>query len=451
MGNAAVTGVGGDAKIAGWGTIKLISKCNGQDFVLILEDVLHVPSTRNNLISLGQWDAAGGQYTGGGGVITLTTKDGKRIGHSKKISNHLYKMDMTICKATSKLPKDYAASPHAFISKQPALSWEMWHRRFGHIGYTGLQKLLDKKMVNGFTVDERMGKPNCEACTQAKQHVEPFPKASKHTRKPGELTHIDLWGKYAVQSINGKQYYLLFVDDVKQYMTVEFLKRKSDAAQEVINYLAHLITQGRTPKAIQIDGGGEFMNEKVETWCKAHEIEIHKTALYSPSQNGMAEQMLIELGCTMLIAGELPEFLWEYAMAHAAYLRNRSYMKHLPTSTPYQGWFDAKPNISHLREFGAPVWVLLQGEKGQWKMLPKLKRCAYIRHDDGMKAIKYYNVETHKVLTSRNFRHLNPTTDPIPPTPITIAPDAPYEGEMEDSMLGTTGSDRDPNLEPKKR
>jgi transposase InsO family protein len=100
------------------------------------------------------------------------------------------------------------------------------------------------------------------------------------------------------------------------------------------------------------------VNEKVETWCKAHGIEIHKTALYSPSQNGAAERMnrmLIELGRAMLVAGELPGILWEYAIAHTVYLRNRSYMKHLPTSTPYQGQFDAKPNVSHLREFGAPV------------------------------------------------------------------------------------------------
>jgi hypothetical protein len=309
-------------------------------------------------------------------------------------------------------------------------------------------------MVDRFTVDQRTEKPNCEACTQAKQHIKPFPKASKHTTEPGELTHIDLWGKYAVQSINSKQYYLLFVDDAMRYTTVEFLKGKSDAAQEVINYLAHLIMQGRTPKAIQIDSGGEFMNEIVETWCKAHGIEIHKTAPYSPAQNGMAERMnrtLVELGHTMLIAGELPEFLWEYAVAHVAYLRNRSYVEHLPTSTPYQGWFDAKPNVSHLREFGAPIWVLLQGEKEQQKMLPKSKRCAYVRHDDGVKAIKYYNAETRWVLTSRNFQHLSPTTDPAPPTPVTIMPDAPHEGEMRDSTPGTTGSDRDPSLAPKKR
>jgi hypothetical protein len=66
--------------------------------------------------------------------------------------------------------------------------------------------------------------------------------------------HIDLWGKYAVKSIHGNQYYLLFVDDVKRYITIDCLKEKLDAAQEVIDFLTHLITQGKKPKVIQIDG-----------------------------------------------------------------------------------------------------------------------------------------------------------------------------------------------------
>ena len=38
---------------------------------------------------------------------------------------------------------------------------------------------------------------------------------------------------------------------------------------------------------------------------------------------------------------------------------------------PYEGWYNKKPNVSHLHEFGAPVWVLLQGQKIDWKMQPK--------------------------------------------------------------------------------
>ena len=63
-----------------------------------------------------------------------------------------------------------------------------------------------------------------------------------------------------------------------------------------------------------------------------------------------------------------------------------------------------KPNVSHLREFGTEVWVLLQGQKQPRKMETKSRRRLFMGYDDGSKSIKYYNAETRKVLTSRNFR-----------------------------------------------
>jgi hypothetical protein len=62
----------------------------------------------------------------------------------------------------------------------------------------------------------------------------------------------------------------------------------------------------------------------------------------------------------MITGSKLPEFIWEHAIAHAAYVRNRAYTISISEMTPYQAWFGNKPNVSHLREFGAPVWVLLQ-------------------------------------------------------------------------------------------
>jgi hypothetical protein len=70
-------------------------------------------------------------------------------------------------------------------------------------------------MVDGFYDHHQMDKPDCVACTEAKQHVESFPKTANRQTEPGELTHIDRWGKYAVKSIHGNQNYLLFVDDTK--------------------------------------------------------------------------------------------------------------------------------------------------------------------------------------------------------------------------------------------
>ena len=91
----------------------------------------------------------------------------------------------------------------------------------------------------------------------------------------------------------------------------------------------------------------------------------------------MAERMnrtLTELARANINGQEIPEYLWEYVISHAAYIRNHTYTKPMGTLTPHQGWFNYKPNIAHLREFGAPVWILLQGQKEQRKMLPKSKR-----------------------------------------------------------------------------
>jgi hypothetical protein len=193
----------------------------------------------------------------------------------------------------------------------------------------------------------------------------------------------------------------------------------------------------------------------LETWCKEWGIEIYLTAPYSPSQNGIAERMnrtLAKLGHTMLIGNDLPEFLWEYSIMHAAYLCNRTYTKHLLNSTPYQGWHNKKLNVAHLQEFGAPVWVLLQGQKEDRKMLPKSKHRVYVGFNEGAQAVKYYNAETCNILTSRNFHHINPPVHTTPPEPIKLTPDMVCKGESEGDMLpmGVTGSDDTTcNLEPK--
>ena len=138
----------------------------------------------------------------------------------------------------------------------------------------------------------------------------------------------------------------------------------------------------------------------------------------------------------MLDDQDLPEFLWEYVISHTAYVRNRVYTKPLGTLTPYQGWFNKKPNIAHLREFGAPVWILLQGQKEQCKMLPKSKRRIYVGYNDGSNSVKYYNAETRKVLPSRNFKNIQRPMNTKPPEPMIVTPDVLHEGESgADHML----------------
>jgi hypothetical protein len=259
-------------------------------------------------------------------------------------------------------------------------------------------------MIDGFTVNPSSPTPDCVACTEGKQATKPFPKKAEraHTKK-GELTHMDLWGKYDIASILGHQYYLLLIDDATRYVTVYFLKNKSDANQCVKQYFTHLHVRGISTHAFRVDRGTEFVNNDLLTWCKDKGMDIQMTAPYSPSQNGIAERMnrtLVELVRTMLSASKMPEFLWEPAVAHAAYIRNRAYTTAISEITPYQGWYGHKPNVSHLREFGSSVWVLLQGQNIDRKILSKFKRRAYVGYNNESKSIVYYNAKTRKLLTS---------------------------------------------------
>ena len=96
-------------------------------------------------------------------------------------------------------------------------------------------------------------------------------------------------------------------------------------------------------------------------------------------------------------------------------------------------------------EFGAPVWILLQGQKVDQKMQLKSKQQIYVSFDDGAGAIKYYNAETWwcNILTFRNFKQITPPqTTPIPKN-MDITPDSWHEGESDGDVLpiGVTGSD----------
>jgi hypothetical protein len=102
--------------------------------------------------------------------------------------------------------------------------------------------------------------------------------------------------------------------------------------------------------------------------------------------------------------------------------------------------------VAHLREFGAPVWVLLQGQAIQRKILPKSKRRAYVGYEEGPQAVQYYNAETRKVLTSRNYQFLSPPKGTPSPEAIVVAPDAQCEGELGDGALPTSGDPQDAQL-----
>ena len=101
-----------------------------------------------------------------------------------------------------------------------------------------------------------------------------------------------------------------------------------------------------------------------------------------------------------------PKSLWEAGIEHAAYLHNRSHTKSLMKIMPFEAWTGRRPDVSHLQEFRAPVWIKHQGlhltkfDQKSWMMI-------LVGYNDGLKSVKYYCVQTRKIWISRNYCFLS--------------------------------------------
>jgi hypothetical protein len=249
--------------------------------------------------------------------------------------------------------------------------------------------------------------------------------------------HLNVWGKFLVQSINKNQYFIRLIDDHTRYVTVEGLSLKCDTTCKVKDYISSLKAHRKIPHTICCDEGGEFLSGDLTDWLKQKGITLQTTMAYSPSQNGVAERMnrtLVELMCAMVNGHELPKFLWELVIKHATYLWNQAYTC-ICKLTPYQAWTREKPDVSHLREFSTPIWILQQGAHTGHKLEPKSWQRLFIGFDDGIKVVKYYTPESWKILISQNYHFLT-----LPDTPLAVTkgveihvPNMQHKGEAMES------------------
>ncbi|WP_222273469.1 hypothetical protein, partial [Modestobacter marinus] len=111
----------------------------------------------------------------------------------------------------------------------------LWHRRLGHVNMDLLQKLSRNNLVVGLPKANFSKDKICDACQFGKQIKTSFKtKAHISTSRPLELLHLDLFGPNDVESLGGKLYAFVIVDDYSRYTWVLFLAHKSDASGEFI-------------------------------------------------------------------------------------------------------------------------------------------------------------------------------------------------------------------------
>ncbi|GJZ34885.1 retrovirus-related pol polyprotein from transposon TNT 1-94 [Tanacetum coccineum] len=250
------------------------------------------------------------------------------------------------------------SSPICLLSKAfKNKSW-LWHRHLNHLNFGTINDLAKKDLVRGLPRFKFEKEHLCSACQLGK--------SKKHTYKPKpentnlevlNILHMNLCGPVRVQTINGKKYILVIIDDYSRFTWVKFLRSKDETPAVVIKFLKQIqVSLNKTVRYVRTDNGTEFVNKDLTDYYERVGIFHQKTVSRTPQQNGVVERRnrtLVEAARIMLIFSKAPMFLWAKAVATACYTQNRSLIHTRHDKTPYELVHDKKPDLTFFRVFGA--------------------------------------------------------------------------------------------------
>nr|GFC19014.1 putative ribonuclease H-like domain-containing protein [Tanacetum cinerariifolium] len=112
-------------------------------------------------------------------------------------------------------------------------SW-LWHQCLSHLNIATINNLVKNNLIQGLPKMKFQKDHLCSACEQGKFHRKHHKsKMAFASNKPLYLLHMDLCGPMHVQSINGKRYVLVVVDDYSRYTWVFLLHSKDEASEDV--------------------------------------------------------------------------------------------------------------------------------------------------------------------------------------------------------------------------
>ncbi|GJX45693.1 retrovirus-related pol polyprotein from transposon TNT 1-94 [Tanacetum coccineum] len=130
--------------------------------------------------------------------------------------------------------------------------------------------------------------PNAQANDLQSLQLMQLSKIKKHSHKPKAedfiqeklyLLHMDLCGPKRIQSINGRKYILVIVDDFSQFTWVKFLRSKDEVLEFVIKFLKMIqVRLNATVRNIRTDNGTESVNQTLKAYYEEVKIS-HQTSV----------------------------------------------------------------------------------------------------------------------------------------------------------------------------
>ena len=195
-----------------------------------------------------------------------------------------------------------------------------------------------------------------------------------------------------------------FTDDFSRYVTVYFLKSKSEVPSKFKEFVSFGESRSGKVKVLRSDNGGEYTSQEFSKYCIEKGISHEFTSPYCPEQNGVTERLnrtIMETARSMIYQTRLPLDFWAEACSTAVYLRNRSPTTSLKDITPFESLFGQKPDVSNLRVFGCVCYVHIPDSRRQ-KLDKKSFRAIFIGYSIGTKGYKLYDLSKKSFVISRD-------------------------------------------------
>ncbi|GJU59555.1 retrovirus-related pol polyprotein from transposon TNT 1-94 [Tanacetum coccineum] len=275
-------------------------------------------------------------------------------------------------------------NPICLMAKATSSQAWLWHHRLSHLNFDSINLLSKNDIVIGLPKLKFIKDHLCSSCELGKAKQKSFhTKTTPSSKKRLQLLHMDLCGPMRVESINGKKYVLVIVNDYSRYTWTHFLRSKDETPKVLIDFL-RLVQRG-----------------------------LH-------AQN----RTLVEAAQTILSAAKVPLFFWAEAIATACFTHNHSLVIPRHDKTPYHIINGQKPSVKFFHIFGSLCYIVRFGENLN-KMMKKGDACIFVGYSTTSRAYRVYNKRTRVIVETIhvNFDELphmasdHVSSDPVPQCP----------------------------------
>jgi len=350
-----------------------------------LDNVLLVKGLTANVISISQLCDQGLEVNFSKPEYHITYKKGEVLMKGTRSKDNCYLW----------VSQEEARLTTRLMSKEEEV--KLWHQKLGHLHLKGMKKVISSKAIRGLPDLKIVENNICGECQIGKQTRMSHPRLEYQvTSKVLELLHMDLMGPMQVESIGGKRYVLVVVDDFSRFNWVNFFREKSytfDVFKDLYTQLQREKDSGIV--RIRSDHGTEFENAKFNEYFSGEGIKHELSSPITPQQNGVVERKnrtLQESARVMLHAKHLPYYFWAEAMNTTCHIHNRVTLRKGTTTNLYEIWKGRKPTVKYFHVFGSKCYILADRDHRR-KMDPKSDEGIILGYSTNSRAYRVFQFQ----------------------------------------------------------